>query len=63
MFECLIDDVLGRGETEAELHVGLGLGDLGKHEVLKTYMFDRAYQVQVKPNLTNPTIIFEEAIL
>jgi len=33
-----------RGETEAELHAGLGLGDLGKHEVLKTYMFDRAYQ-------------------
>ena len=32
------------GETQAELEAGLGLASLGKSEVLKTYMFDRAYQ-------------------
>jgi len=32
------------GETQAELASGLGFGRLTKSEVLKTYMFDRAYQ-------------------
>jgi serine protease inhibitor len=32
------------GETAEELELGLGLENLGKPEVLKTYMFDRAYQ-------------------
>ena len=35
-----------QGATEAELAEGLGFGNLSKSEVLKTYMFDRAYQVQ-----------------
>jgi hypothetical protein len=34
-----------QGATEAELAEGLGFGNLSKSEVLKTYMFDRAYQV------------------
>lgn len=32
------------GETQAELATGLGFQSLSKSEVLKTYMFDRAYQ-------------------
>jgi len=32
------------GETEKELAVGLGIEKMTKSEVLKTYMFDRAYQ-------------------
>merc|ERR1711892_584339 len=32
------------GETEKELAKGLGFENLTKSEVLKTYMFDRAYQ-------------------
>jgi len=32
------------GETQAELAHGLGFEKLSKSEVLKTYMFDRAYQ-------------------
>ena len=32
------------GETQEELEVSLGFGNLTKSEVLKTYMFDRAYQ-------------------
>merc|ERR1711874_586293 len=32
------------GETERELAKGLGFESLSKSEVLKTYMFDRAYQ-------------------
>merc|ERR1719367_912861 len=32
------------GETERELAKGLGFENLTKSEVLKTYMFDRAYQ-------------------
>jgi serpin B len=33
-----------QGATESELAEGLGFGNLSKSEVLKTYMFDRAYQ-------------------
>lgn len=33
-----------QGETEDELSGALGFGDLNKSSVLKTYMFDRAYQ-------------------
>lgn len=33
-----------RGETQTELARALGFGSLSKSEVLKTYMFDRAYQ-------------------
>ena len=32
------------GETQQELETSLGFGNLTKSEVLKTYMFDRAYQ-------------------
>merc|ERR1711936_534017 len=32
------------GETQKELETSLGFGNLTKSEVLKTYMFDRAYQ-------------------
>jgi len=32
------------GETQQELEISLGFGNLTKSEVLKTYMFDRAYQ-------------------
>jgi len=32
------------GETQEELETSLGFGNLTKSEVLKTYMFDRAYQ-------------------
>lgn len=32
------------GETQEELEISLGFGNLTKSEVLKTYMFDRAYQ-------------------
>lgn len=32
------------GETQSELAAALGFGRLSKSEVLKTYMFDRAYQ-------------------
>ena len=32
------------GQTEKELAIGLGFENLTKSEVLKTYMFDRAYQ-------------------
>jgi serpin B len=33
-----------QGETQDELAAGLGFEDLKKSQVLKTYMFDRAYQ-------------------
>jgi len=33
-----------KGKTQSELARGLGFGNLSKSEVLKTYMFDRAYQ-------------------
>jgi len=33
-----------KGKTQSELAQGLGFGNLSKSEVLKTYMFDRAYQ-------------------
>jgi len=32
------------GETQKELETSLGFGNLTKSEILKTYMFDRAYQ-------------------
>jgi len=49
-----------RGETQAELTSALGLGSLGKSSVLKTYMFDRAYQA-VRENTPGLGYVFKHA--
>merc|ERR1712020_658837 len=49
-----------RGETQAELTSALGLASLGKSSVLKTYMFDRAYQA-VRENTPGLGYIFKHA--
>jgi len=49
-----------RGGTEKELAAGLGFGELSKSEVLKTYMFDRAYQA-VRENTPGLGYVFKHA--
>jgi len=49
-----------RGGTEKELATGLGFGELSKSEVLKTYMFDRAYQA-VRENTPGLGYVFKHA--
>merc|ERR1711881_347980 len=49
-----------RGETQAELTSALGLASLGKSSVLKTYMFDRAYQA-VRENTPGLGYVFKHA--
>ena len=49
-----------RGETQAELTSALGFSSLGKSSVLKTYMFDRAYQA-VRENTPGLGYVFKHA--
>jgi len=49
-----------RGETQAELTRALGFSSLGKSSVLKTYMFDRAYQA-VRENTPGLGYVFKHA--
>merc|ERR1719510_651033 len=49
-----------RGGTEEELASGLGFEELSKSEVLKTYMFDRAYQA-VRENTPGLGYVFKHA--
>jgi len=49
-----------RGETQAELTNALGFSSLGKSSVLKTYMFDRAYQA-VRENTPGLGYVFKHA--
>jgi len=49
-----------RGETQAELTSALGFSSLAKSSVLKTYMFDRAYQA-VRENTPGLGYVFKHA--
>jgi len=49
-----------RGETQAELSSALGFSSLGKSSVLKTFMFDRAYQA-VRENTPGLGYVFKHA--
>jgi len=49
-----------RGDTQAELTSALGFSSLGKSSVLKTYMFDRAYQA-VRENTPGLGYVFKHA--
>jgi len=48
------------GETQDELETALGFDTLGKSEVLKTYMYDRAYQA-VRENTPGLGYVFKHA--
>jgi len=48
------------GETQEELETALGFDTLGKSEVLKTYMYDRAYQA-VRENTPGLGYVFKHA--